>query len=66
MDLCRSGSNDHAKQLASEHPAQSCSFSDGESRYLLIFFFLFFQFSLYNYFIHSNYCNLSAQGAFET
>ncbi|KAK8465030.1 hypothetical protein PHAVU_010G133101 [Phaseolus vulgaris] len=32
MDLCRSGSNDHAKQLASEHPAQSCSFSDGESR----------------------------------
>ncbi|KAK7389651.1 hypothetical protein VNO78_24870 [Psophocarpus tetragonolobus] len=29
--LCRSGSNDHAKQLASELPAQSCSFSDGES-----------------------------------
>ncbi|KAG2379988.1 Polyadenylate-binding protein-interacting protein [Vigna angularis] len=32
MDLCRSGSNDHAKQLASELPAQSCSFSDGEIR----------------------------------
>jgi len=64
MDLCRSGSNDHAKQLASEHPAQSCSFS--ESRYLLTFFFFFFQFSLYNYFIHRNYCNLSAQGAFES
>ncbi|TKY64293.1 Polyadenylate-binding protein-interacting protein 4 [Spatholobus suberectus] len=32
VDLCRSGSNDHAKQLASELPAQSCTFSDGESR----------------------------------
>ncbi|XP_027907708.1 polyadenylate-binding protein-interacting protein 3-like [Vigna unguiculata] len=32
MDMCRSGSNDHAKQLASELPAQNCSFSDGESR----------------------------------
>ncbi|KAJ1407124.1 LsmAD domain, partial [Sesbania bispinosa] len=32
MDLCRSGSYDHAKQLASELPAQSYSFSDGESR----------------------------------
>ncbi|RDX58492.1 Polyadenylate-binding protein-interacting protein 4 [Mucuna pruriens] len=31
-ELYRSGSNDHAKQLASELPAQSCSFSDGESR----------------------------------
>ncbi|KAG4400350.1 hypothetical protein GLYMA_07G036300v4 [Glycine max] len=32
VDLCRSGSNYHAKQLASELPAQSCSFSDGKSR----------------------------------
>ncbi|CAJ1950835.1 unnamed protein product [Sphenostylis stenocarpa] len=32
MDSCRTGSNDHAKQLASELPAQSCSHSDGESR----------------------------------
>ncbi|KAH1149297.1 hypothetical protein GYH30_043728 [Glycine max] len=32
VDLCRSGSKDHAKQLASELPALSCSFSDGESR----------------------------------
>ncbi|KAG4939971.1 hypothetical protein JHK87_043842 [Glycine soja] len=31
VDLCRSGSKDHAKQLASELPALSCSFSDGES-----------------------------------
>ncbi|KAH1204409.1 Polyadenylate-binding protein-interacting protein 4 [Glycine max] len=32
VDLCRSGSKDHAKQLSSELPALSCSFSDGESR----------------------------------
>ncbi|KAK7294408.1 hypothetical protein RJT34_17297 [Clitoria ternatea] len=32
VDLCRSGSNDHAKQLASELPAQCYTFSDGESR----------------------------------
>ncbi|XP_027335060.1 polyadenylate-binding protein-interacting protein 3-like [Abrus precatorius] len=30
--LCRSGSNDHAKQLAPEPPAQSCLVSDGERR----------------------------------
>ncbi|XP_061364007.1 polyadenylate-binding protein-interacting protein 4-like isoform X2 [Gastrolobium bilobum] len=32
VDLCRFGSNDHAKQLASELPAQSFSFLDGQSR----------------------------------
>lgn len=31
-DLCRSDSYDHAKQLPSELPGQSYSFSDGESR----------------------------------
>jgi len=48
MNLCRSGSNDHAKQLASELPAQSCSFSDGESR-CICRPYSFFRFSLYNY-----------------
>nr|KYP63669.1 Ataxin-2 isogeny [Cajanus cajan] len=28
VELCRSGSNDHAKQIAYELPAQSCSFSE--------------------------------------
>ncbi|KAL2968371.1 hypothetical protein AAZX31_15G026800 [Glycine max] len=32
VDLSRSGSSDHAKQLASELPAKSYSTSDGESR----------------------------------
>ena len=35
VDLSRSGSYDHAKQLASELPTKSYSSSDGESRYLL-------------------------------
>lgn len=37
VDLMRSGSLDHAKQLASELPAKSSPTSDAESRFLLTF-----------------------------
>lgn len=37
LDVCRSGSHDHAKQLASELPFKSFPASDGESRFLFIF-----------------------------
>lgn len=41
VDLSRSGSYDHAKQLASELPGKSYSSSDGESRFLLPFSLLY-------------------------
>jgi hypothetical protein len=34
LDLCRSGSYDHAKQLASELPLKTFSTSDGENRFV--------------------------------
>jgi hypothetical protein len=42
LDICRFGSHDHAKQLASELPFKSFPASDGESR-----FFIFACYMLY-------------------
>lgn len=38
-DLCRSGTYDHARQLASEPPFKSFPSTAGESRFLFFFFF---------------------------
>lgn len=41
LDLCRSSSNDHAKQLASEQPFKNFPISDGENRFLFDVFQLY-------------------------